>query len=160
MWYDFEIILLLNVQHNNIRRKNLLFYHIVQIFWIWLHKSDFITAIVTRFSDVAHGPLVSVVQRSWEHEKRGASCEIFIFIVRQLDNIEMVTISKGLAEIVDNGMKRISENFVLTLTHNLKIFQLANNFEFNFITPYMQAFLLNLSKIKKMGKNSWPKTDY
>lgn len=41
------------------------------------------------------------------------------------DNIEMATISKGPAKIVDNRMKRILENLTLTLTYNIKIFQLA-----------------------------------
>lgn len=46
----------------------------------------------------------------------------------KLDNIEIVTISKGPAKIMENKMKRISENFALTLTNNFEIFQLALNF--------------------------------
>lgn len=36
----------------------------------------------------------------------------------QLDNIEMITISKDPAYIVDNMVKRILENFALTLMYN------------------------------------------
>lgn len=41
------------------------------------------------------------------------------------DNIEMMTISKGPAYIVDKRMKRITENIALTLIYNFEIFHLA-----------------------------------
>lgn len=50
-----------------------------------------------------------------------------------------------------NRIKRISEDFALSLTYNY--FQLAQNFSLNLITPYIQAFMLNLSMIKQMENN-------
>lgn len=71
----------------------------------------------------------------------------------------MVTISKGLALIMENWMMSISEDFALTLTL-LRYITIGKQFLINLITPPQQALLgFNLSKIKLTGNNYCLKHD-
>lgn len=54
-----------------------LLYGIVKLFGMWLHKSDFIVAIVAQVSIVAHGPLVFPIGI----KRSVLTCEILISLI-------------------------------------------------------------------------------
>lgn len=66
MWYHYEIIQFpkrLNIRtlkenFEHLLMQDLYYSFIVPIFWIRLHKADFIASIVAQVSDVDHWPLV------------------------------------------------------------------------------------------------------
>lgn len=70
------------------------------------------------------------------------------WIYRRLDNIVMVTISKGPAQIwTNNRIKSISQHFALTFTCNLKIVLFLL---FQSHCPYLKHLFLVLNKIKQI----------
>lgn len=76
----------------------------------------------------------------------------------KLDNVEMVTISKDPAWIIDNKMKRISDNFALTLTYTLEILLWPSNLTLKLSskslhTLYSKALWMgSMNQIRLSGK--------
>lgn len=74
MWYDFEVILfksssMFNILKSEEKIKNIFissFYYIVDIFCVWLHKSDFLMAIVAQVIDVASCFTMKYVNIIWQ----------------------------------------------------------------------------------------------